>query len=95
MALGITWSPNGTATTTESIATYAFGIEALNHPLPWTISNHEVGAIYDAKGKVVGVVDVGRNLSNNDALLLAFGIVKAVNVCAGYTLDKLEEECLP
>jgi hypothetical protein len=91
-ALDITWSPNGSSTSMPSIAAYAFGIEALNHPLPWSISNEEVGTIYDAKGKVVGVVDVGRNLSDNDALLLAFGIVQAVNTCAGFTVRIPEME---
>ena len=87
MALDIIWSPNGSSMTEPSIATYAEGIETLNHPLPWSISNEEVGVIYDAKGKVVGVVDVGRNLSDNDALLLAFGIVQAVNTCGGFTVN--------
>lgn len=92
MALGIVWSAKASSVTSPSFATYAAGIEALNHPLPWSISNDEVGTIYDAKGKVVGVVDVGRNLPDNDAFLLAFGIVQAVNTCAGFTVRIPEME---
>jgi hypothetical protein len=92
MALGITWSANASSVTAPSFVTFAAGIEALNHPLPWSISNEEVGTIYDAKGRVVGVVDVGRNLSDTDAFLLAFGIVQAVNTCAAFTVRIPEME---